>query len=710
MRIKYCTLIVAAVWGTPYSVFADTSDQEKTEALPEVKVTATNDKKAPSEKTKSYTVKSTATATRLDTSIRDTPQSISVINRQQIDDFKLTEVNDLLDMATGIKVDRLETDRTSYNARGSEITNFQVDGFGTPFAINSTLLSGNLDTAIYDRVEVLRGANGLLSGTGNPSATINFVRKRPTADFRAKINLSAGSWDNRRLESDVSGSINDSGSVRGRIVLVHQDRNTYLDRYSVERNVASGIIEADISDNTTVTFGHTYHQNNANSPLWGALPLQYSDGTKRHYSRSDSSAADWAYANTLTNRTFAELSHLFSNGWEAKAQLTRNEVNGDWALSYLIGNENPVTGTGLMGYPRAYKDTSKDLIADAYLKGPFSFAGREHELVIGTSWSRSTHDQTEYADPSLAFGIVVLGGFDDAANYPKPTFSPSGRFAAIDVKRSNTYAATKLNMTDDLKVTVGANLLTYRLSGNTYGTPFAADANNKITPYIGAVYSLNDIHSLYTSYTGIYQPQVRLDANFQPLEPVKGKNYEAGLKSEFFNKKFNTTFAVFKTSQENVAEQFTSIPTALYRGLDIDTKGYEFDVSGEVTDNLQISGGYTRLASLQNKDDDNVQPYIPRQTFKLSSAYKVPGIEKLRVGASLNWQSKIHTDDTGLGRYYQDSYAVVNAMANYEINSHWSAALNIYNLTDQKYLQSLYWGQSYYAAPRSAMATVTWTY
>lgn len=717
MRIKYCALIVAAVWGTPYSVFANTSDQEKTEALPEVKVTATNDKKAPSEKTKSYTVKSTATATRLDTSLRDTPQSISVITRQQIDDFKLNSVNDLLDSATGIYVSRAETDRTAYYARGAEVTNFQIDGFGTPFAINSTLLTGNLDTALYDRVEILRGANGLLSGTGNPSATINFVRKRPTADFQAKINASAGSWDTRRLETDISGPINDSGSVRGRMILVHQNGNSYIDMYGVERNVASGIIEADITEKTTLTFGHTYHQNNANSPLWGSLMVIKRNGTQNNFSRSDSSSQDWTYTNTLTNRTFAELTHLFSNGWKGQMQLTRNEVNAESVLSTMYdSNLLPF----LAAYAAAYRETDKEIIADAYVSGPFSFTGREHELTLGTSWSRSTHDQKEYYPSPLLFGlpIAAVGSLD--ASYAKPNFIPSGRFAAIDLKRSNTYAAAKLNVTDNLKVTTGANLLSYELGGTAYRSPFEAEANNKITPYIGAVYSLNNINSLYASYTGIYQPQVKLDANLQPLAPVKGKNYEAGLKSEFFNKKLNTSFAVFKTSQENVAEVFTSVPTTLYRGIDVEAKGYEFDVSGEVTNNLQVSGGYTRLASLKNKDGDNVLSYVPRQTFRISSVYKVPGLEKLRVGANVNWQNDTHAISDGsapfrlgTGEISQDSYVVVNAMANYEINHNWNAALNIYNLTDEKYFQSLQWGssaQAYYAAPRSAMATVTWKY
>jgi outer-membrane receptor for ferric coprogen and ferric-rhodotorulic acid len=254
------------------------SNASPADTLPEVNVTSTGEQpQIPTEKTKSYTVKSTGTATRLDTSLRETPQSISVITRQQLDDFRILSVNDALSYATGIKVEQFETDRTEYTARGLNITNFQVDGLTTPISFSGTNY-GDLDVATYDRIEVLRGANGLLTGTGNPSATINFVRKRPTKDFQAKVDLSAGSWDNQRVDADVSSALNADGSVRGRLVAAHQDRNSYLDRYSTERNIVYGVIEVDLTDSTNLAIGHTYQQNDASGNNFGSLALLYATG------------------------------------------------------------------------------------------------------------------------------------------------------------------------------------------------------------------------------------------------------------------------------------------------------------------------------------------------------------------------------------------------------------------------------------------------
>lgn len=704
--------VLLALTAMPNAVFAETSSapiiQIEADTLPVVQVSDDRSDEPYSEWTGSYTIGSTTSATRLNTSLRETPQSISVITRSVIDDFRLNSVNDVLDFATGVKVERVEPDRSYYTARGSDITNFQVDGIGTPFA--QGLVFGDIDTAIYDRVEVIRGANGLLTGTGNPSATINFIRKRPTADFQLEVDASVGSWDYRRADLDVSGALNETGSVRGRLVLANQNRGSYLDRYSSERNVAYGIIEADITEQTMVAFGHTYQQHDSSSTMWGSLPLLYADGSKRHYSRSDSTAPDWSYWDTINNLTFVELTHQFSNDWKIKTQLTRKEISSDSRLSYIFGNEDRATGAGLFAWPGIYHDQTEEYIADAYVSGPFTLGGREHELVFGSSWSRSDTDESE---ESADYGVVALASFDAAAELPPPNFVSSGSFAKLRNKRNNTYLAAKFNVTDDLKLTAGANMLSYELKGESYGAPQETDAHDKITPYLGAVYNLDEVYSVYASYTGIYNPQVLLDQNLQPLAPIEGKNYEAGIKGEFLDKQLNASFALFKNEQQNVANQIGVVGiTAVHEGIDADTRGYEFDLSGQLTDNLKLNGGYTRLMSVKDEEGENVKTYIPRHMLHLSAVYKVPYVAGLRVGGSVNWQSDVHVD-IGTERFEQDSYALVNLMADYSFNRQWSAAVNVNNVTDKKHLASLMWagfGQGYYGAPRNAMATVTWRY
>lgn len=699
-------LIAAVLAALPYVAIAEE------ETLPEVSVQAAATKKATSsEESKSYTVEETTSATRLNTSIRETPQSISVITREQLDDFRILSVNDALSYATGIKVEQFETDRTEYTARGLNITNFQIDGLVSPISFSGTNY-GDLDIAVYDRIEILRGANGLVAGIGNPSATINFIRKRPTKDFQAKADVSLGSWDNLRLDADVSGAINSDGSVRGRLVAVHQDKNSYLDRYGSERNVAYGVLEADLTDNTSVAIGHTYQKNDASGNNFGSLPLLYTDGSKRHYKVSDSVATDWAYMKVDTDVSFAELTHHFNNDWKVKAQLTHKETASEGRYNYVAGNEDRTTGLGsFTSYPYIYSFKTKDHVADIYANGPFELAGRKHELVVGATLSKSY--MKEYSRTGDTLGNTTVNSFDDLGDFPMPVFGSKSQDSDYQYTTTNIYTAAKLNPTDDLKVTVGGNLLSYELEGAAYGTPQEAKENNKFTPYIGAVYDLNDMHSVYASYTGVYRPQVEIGANLKALAPLKGKNYEAGVKSEWFDKKLNSSFALFKTEQENQAQAVGISGTrTIYEGIEATTKGYEFDVSGEVTDRLSLNAGYTRLMSVKGPQDQNVNPFIPRHLLHLTTVYKVPFVQNLKVGASINWQNETHVD-IGSVRYVQDSYATLNLMANYKIDDHWSAAVNLYNVTDEKYLSSMRYafaGQAFYAAPFSGLATLTWKY
>jgi outer-membrane receptor for ferric coprogen and ferric-rhodotorulic acid len=701
-------LVAALMLAIPYLASAEESGhKEEVESLPEVKVTSQVEKDRPSEKTKSYTVKSTSTATRLNTSIRETPQSISVVTREQLDDFRVLTVNDALSYATGIKVEQFETDRTEYTSRGFNITNFQVDGLSTPISFSGTNY-GDLDIATYDRIEVLRGANGLLTGPGNPSATINFIRKRATRDFQAKASASLGSWDNRRLDADISGALNGDGSVRARLVAAHQEKNSYLDRYSSTRDVVYGIIEADLTDNTSFSIGHTYQRNDASGNMFGGLSLLYSDGSKRPYKVSDSTAPSWSQRNVDTNISFAELTHYFNNEWKVKGQLTQKAVTSAGPHDYVSGSEDRTTGLGLSTNPFFYTFKTQDYVADIYANGPFELGGRKHELVVGTTLSRS--NMREF---SRSVAGVPLDSFDAAGDVPYPAFGAESKSSDYSTRTTNIYTAAKLNPAEGLKVTVGGNLLSYKLDGNAYGVAQEAKEDNKFTPYVGAIYDLSDAHSLYASYAGIYRPQIERGANGKVLAPLEGKNHEMGVKSEWFNKTLNSSFALFKTEQEN---QPVSIPSApdnpLYKGIEATSKGYEFDVSGEVNEHLNMSAGYTRLTSIKGQGGASANTYTPKHMAHLSLVYKVPFVQNLKVGASVNWQSDIYVD-IGTVRYEQDSYAVLNLMANYKIDKQWDVAVNLYNVTDEKYLSSFRYsayGQAFYAAPFNGMATLTWKY
>lgn len=280
-----------------------------------------------------YNAHSASGASRLDLAIVDIPQSVSVITSAQLQDFQLNDINSALDSATGINVERIETDRTYYTARGFDVTNFQIDGVGLPLTNGNN--HADEDTAIYDRIEVIRGANGLMTGVGNPSATINFIRKRPTAQSNLNLRASYGSWDNKRIEADGTYIINDTFAARA--VAVKQTKDSYLDRYETDKTIMYAFLEANLGDNTSLSISHSYINNDAKGNNWGALPLFYTDGSPTNYDRSTNTSADWSNWQVVKNNTVAELSHYFNNDWHLRATYSHRTTDEDTELFYVYG-------------------------------------------------------------------------------------------------------------------------------------------------------------------------------------------------------------------------------------------------------------------------------------------------------------------------------------------------------------------------------------
>lgn len=673
-------------------------------SLSPLTVTGNADYAPSTEKSGLYTTAKSSSATGLNLSLRETPQTVSVISRSQMDDFRLNNVNDVLAVSSGVTVEKVETNRTYYTARGFDITNFQTDGIGQPFAYGN--VNGDIDTAIYDRVEAVYGANGLISATGFPSATINFIRKRPTTDFAASGSLTAGSWDKYRFDGDVSGKLIESGRIRGRLVVAREEANSYLDRYAQNKSVFYGIVEADLGESTVLAIGHNQQRNKSDSPLWGALPMLYTNGQATNYDVSTSTSSQWSYWNSTIKSSFVELTHQFSDDWSAKAVLTRNDYSNDGALFYAYGTPSQTSGLGLYAYPSLYEMNNRQTQADAGVTGKFTLLGRKHEVSFGANWSKSVLDDVSHYGQGIG---TALGSLDSwTGDYALPAFTASVDGSHFTFKQQSLYGAVRLNLTDDLKLIGGARATRAESEGSSYGVGRSSDSHD-VTPYAGLIYDLNRNLSLYASYTDIFNPQYQVDASGNALQPVVGRSREIGLKGEFFDKKLNASLAVFNSSQHNLAESAGYIGAkAYYKGIDADSEGIQFDLSGQITPRLQASLGYTQLA-IHNDQDQNVRTYVPHHLLRASTVYRVPGIENLKVGGNLSWQSDTYRDTTD-GEVRQSAYAVVGLMARYDIDRQWSVSANLNNLTDQKYIASLYWDQAYYAAPRNASLSLNWKY
>lgn len=649
----------------------------------------------------------TDTATRLNLTLFETPQSVSAISRAQLEDFLLTSINDALDYSPGVTVEEIETDRSYYTARGFDVVNFQYDGVGTPFTFGINL--GHQDSAIYEQVEVVKGAAGLITGLANPSATINYKRKRPTTDLNMATTLVLNDEGGYRVEGDISGSIN--STIRGRVVAVNEDSDTYLDRHEEAGDLIYGIVEFDLTDNTLLTLGHSYNKSKSDGGLWGALPLVYSDGTPTDYSASTNTAADWTFSDVTRNQSFVEVQHYLAPTWSVNAMYTYNKMEHDSELFYVYGTPDRTTELGLFGYASGYDGEEDQGIFDFYVSGLFTLGNRDHELVVG--YNRAEIDTVQGSYYDFVNGFPVLGSDWDNGDAPVPTFTDHDPFndaSDIEQTQESLYIASRLHLTDSVAVLLGARRAEVEQDGFSYGASSNTDAGETV-PYLGATWNITEQVMVYGSYSEVFVQQTWVDDTFTPLGPTQGDNAELGIKTEFNDGRAILTAAVFEATHHNLGEfvsRDAATGTAFYAPRDFDSDGYEIEISGQLLDGVNLSAGYTHV-EVEDQSGMEARPYIPENLVKVSASYDLAAISGLRVGGVVKWQDSITNTHAATGaEIEQDSYALVDLMARYTINPNLSVALNVGNITDEKFLNSIYWEQAYYGAPRNVQASITW--
>ncbi|MFP3352082.1 TonB-dependent siderophore receptor [Pseudoalteromonas sp. SIMBA_153] len=659
---------------------------------------------------KNYITEEAQSATKLGLTIKETPQSISVVSRALMDDFSLDDINAVLESTPGVTVEQIETDRTYFKARGFEITNFLIDGLGTPQ--NSGSIQGTLDTAIYDRVEIVRGANGMMTGAGNPSATINMVLKKPTYTTQANASASYGSWNNKRVDIDVSAPINDEHAVRA--VFTKQDKESYLDRYETDKTIAYLAYEGKLTDDTLLSINYVNQQKDADSPLWGALPLYYTDGSPTDYDESTSTAADWSYWDNSAERIYVTLEQNLSATWVAKARYAhiKNEQNSE--LFYVYGTPDKDTGLGLTGYASRYdyKDT-QDLF-DLYASGKFELFSLEHDLSFGISQANMDFNDQSLYDYSTGNGFPAmpdLATWDGIA--PEATLVDKPDGSDVQNTQRSAYVSTRIKLADPLSILAGVRYTDWETKGTAYSVVQTRD-DSEVIPYIGTVYDFTESLSAYASYTETFVPQKELDINAEQLAPVIGKSAEVGLKAQLLDEQVFVTLAYFDAKQDGLAVALPgSLPsdTRYYAADGINSDGFEIELSGRLTDDLSASISFSNLSI---DGDELVKDYTPENQLKMAATYQVPFFDGLTLGANYRWQdsiSRVQVKDpagNALATTKQDAYGLLDLMATYEITQNVGVTFNVNNSTDEKYINSLYWEQGYYGAPRNYSLSVNW--
>jgi outer membrane receptor for ferric coprogen and ferric-rhodotorulic acid len=660
-------------------------------------------------------------ATGLELSIRETPQAVSVMNRQRIEDQRLETLQDVVGQTTGITLEHSSASRETDQmfSRGFAIDTYMFDGIPTTKLVEPA----GFDASIYERVEVVRGAAGLMGGNGSPAAAVNLVRKRPSRELRAEAELQAGRWDKYRAQADVSAPLSEDKHVRGRVVVAQQNANSFVDRYHQDKDLFYSILEADLGPSTLLSAGFSYQNEKLDGASRG-FAAYYADGSKTNFARSINGASSSSYYIRKQSLAFATLEHYFANDWSAKVAVNYAANQYDAVQGYAgRGSLDKQTGAGLSLWQTKWDSKPEQLSIDAFATGPFEAFGRKHELVIGISASDMKNTGPSYPAWVLpGYDANVPNFFTWNGNSPTPNYvgTISGSYTEKE-KQLAGYGSIRLRPSDDLSVILGARISNWKRNTDsvTWGSPTYSDEfekNGKVTPYAGVVYTLNPQWSAYTSYTGIFSPQSYRDRNNRVIEPLEGKNAEVGIKGDLLDGLLSTSVSLFHMRQDNLAEMDADqlvLPdgsSAYHTVKGATAKGFELEISGQIQRGWQLTAGYahSRIEDVQGK---RLQTNQPLNNFKLWTSYDLANVGNgLTIGGGVNWQGDIYQDGASPKgeRFTQNSYALVALMARYRISKELSATLNVNNLLDKQYYSSG-WG-NYYGEPRNVTVSLNYRF
>jgi outer membrane receptor for ferric coprogen and ferric-rhodotorulic acid len=692
----------------------------------------------------SYTTGLTSVGSKTPTSLRQTPQSISIVSQQLIADQQMTDINDAMRATPGITVQNNTYRTADILSRGFSIQNFQLDG-AAPMAQGSSLgsfYSSNIyDLAEFDHIEVLRGTAALFGGTGDPGGLVNMVRKRPMETFQLKLTASAGSWDNYRQELDVTGPIAFDGKLRGRLVVANTDRQYFIDNRSTQKPFVYGVMEADITEDTMLTAGIRYNKSHENGTQT-SVP-RYLDGSDIGLPRSTGLTQGWAYTDATGREVFAKVDHKFSDDWKLNISYTDLWDVGYFKSATANGvGADPVTQRGMTWYGTSVKQENQQRMWDTNVSGTFKLFGLEHDLVVGADYQEITSRWLGTAPYSTVGGTINLWD-PDSTPFAEP---PNDRNYSRDYNPNNQtqyglYGSLRLQLAEPLHLILGARAQRYKFeqtyqtrTGTTWITQSKIDMREptKVTPFGGLVYDLDEQWSVYGSYSQIYKPQVNLlegPLPGSPMEAMEGKTYETGLKGELFGGALNTNFALYYTKRENQGVRDPSYPTtsALFAGSccylnqgEVVSKGVDLEMSGELLPDWMLMAGYTYNMNRNKSSSAPLSTQTPKHLFKLFSTYRLPGVlSDFKVGGGVNLQSSNYFSGTvtanGATNAYdfsQAGYAVWNALAEYQVDEHWTVTYNANNIFDKNYYATVGSTSStnWYGEPRNHMLTLRGTF
>lgn len=632
------------------------------------------------EKNGDYSSFAATVGTKIPASLREIPQSVSIITNRQVKDRNVDTFDQLARKTPGLRVLSNDDGRSSVYARGYEYSEYNIDGLPAQMqSINGTL--PNLFA--FDRVEVMRGPSGLFDSSGEMGGIVNLVRKRPTKAFQGHAAAGFGTHKQYKAEADVSGSLNSDGSVRGRVMAQTVGASPRPAEKNNRHETFYAAADWDINPDTVLGAGYLYQQRRL-APYNG-LPAD-ADGKLPSLPQHAFVGADWNKFKMHSHDVFADLKHYFGNGGYGKVGMRYSDRKADSNYTFAGSKLNNAGQADVAGLGTDIKQ--KAFAVDASYSRPFALGNTANEFVIGADYNhfRSTNEQGR----STVASNIALDGFHSVSYVDLIQNARAGAHGykhTLDTEnldKFGVYGKSVFHPADGLSLISGGRLGHYKIESGDGKTLHKA-SRTKFTGYAGAVYDLNDNNSLYASFSQLYTPQTSLGTDGKLLKPRQGNQFEVGYKGSHMDDRLNTRISLYRLKDKNAAAPLNpNNKKTRYAALGKRVmEGVETEISGAMTPKWQIHAGYSYLHSqiktASNSRDDGIFLLMPKHSANLWTTYQVT--PELTIGGGVNAMSGI-TSSAGM---HAGGYATFDAMAAYRFTPKLKLQINADNIFNRHY-------------------------
>ncbi|MDM0087574.1 MULTISPECIES: TonB-dependent siderophore receptor [unclassified Variovorax] len=684
--------------------------------LPVVTVTAASDPETASSPVKGYVAKRSATGTKTDTPIIETPQSISVITAERIEAMGATNLTDALMYTPGVKAfDGFDTRYDWLSIRG-------FDAYSPGFYLDGMQLRNNAGYSVWrteaygaERIEVLRGPSSVLFGQNSPGGMVNVVSKRPTEEPLRELQLQVGDHSRRQLAADFSGPLDAEGKLLYRLTAVGLDSNTQVDHVKNDRLYIAPAITWKPSGDTTLTVLSHYSRVRAGNS-YGFLPpdatlLSNPNGRIPTSTFVGEPGFDRFNQNQWTLGYLLE--HRLNDTWTLRQNARYGKIETDYRQVYQGGfisvdpanPGNPANFRDVNRYVFGSPESGKVLTVDNQAQARLRAGDWQHTLLVGLDYQRGDYKQLTYfgSAPSIDIYAPVYG---QPVTVPDPYIDARTRLT-----QTGLYLQDQIKWNEHWVATLGGRYDTAKVrSHSELDGSSSNQTDNKFSGRAGLVYLAPSGWAPYVSYSESFSPTTTINPETNnPFKPETGKQYEAGLRYQPLGTRDTYSAAVFDLRRQNVitfGQNFTPMQTGEVR-----VRGLELEASFQPIQRMNVVAAYTwtpdaDVTASSNPDQIGKQLVgTPRNQVSLWGDYRIGN--GLKVGLGVRFVGSTHGANESAPAKIP-SYTLFDAMLGYDFER-WSLALNARNLTDRIYVGRNCDAYSCgYGQRRSLVATATY--